>query len=235
LVSDESQTAGLMLIVDFNACAGLSLDKKIMETDVRTSRKTLMLIADKLMQTQQEIDELTVQLSLGKAEVRDKFQEIRNEFRVKLSEVKKLISSHTFAEELTEVRAKIDDLENSLKPETIATPAAFEKERNRLLKDTSQLEKLLEKKIPLYEELLGFRHEIEKLKIKMEILWLKFTLKKIDVKNEFTTNMHKAKDYIAHIKRSVDEKVGDTRERYEDFRDEIHLAYDHFRKALRGL
>lgn len=42
---------------------------------------------------QQEIDELALQLSLGKADAKDKFEEIKSEFKSKLNGLKNLLKA----------------------------------------------------------------------------------------------------------------------------------------------
>lgn len=206
-----------------------------MEPDVKSTKKILMSVADKLLAAQQEIDELTVQLALGKAEARDKFNEIKQDFREKVAELRVFLANIPSDLELSAVRAKIDELEMRLIQGEVNTREVFEAQKENLLKATSALEQTLERKVPFTRELQHFIHEMEKFKVKLEILRLKFSLKKMEVKNDFRIRMDEAKTYINELRTSMKEKVDEGKDKYEDFRDEIRLAYTHFRKALKEL
>ena len=206
-----------------------------MEPDVKSTKKILMSVADKLLAAQQEIDELTVQLALGKAEARDKFNEIKKDFREKVSELKAFLANIPSDLELSTIRTKIDELEMHLLQGEVNTREAFEAQKDNLMKATSALEKTLQRKVPFPAELQHFVHEIEKFKVKLEILRLKFSLKKMEVKNEFRIRMDEAKAYIDERRTLIKDKIDEGREKYEDFGDEIRLAYTHFRKALKEL
>jgi len=54
-------------------------------------KPVLQRIADQLLVAQQEIDDLALQLALGKAEAREKFQEVKKEFRHHVAEFKILM------------------------------------------------------------------------------------------------------------------------------------------------
>lgn len=194
-----------------------------------------MSVADKLLAAQQEIDELTVQLALGKAEARDKFNEIKKDFREKVSELKAFLANIPSDIEISTIRKKIDELEMHLIQGEVNTREAFETQKDNLLKATSALEKTLERKVPFTAELQHFVHEMEKFKVKLEILRLKFSLKKMEVENEFRIRMDQAKAYINERRTLIKDKIDEGKEKYEDFGDEIRLAYTHFRKALKEL
>src|SRR5689334_24714203 len=82
-----------------------NLNNKSMRTKETTSGKTLLEeVGEKLQLARQELDELAVQLALGKAEVKDKFEEMKKSFLKRLNEL-----NETFFEEIRkdEVRRKI--------------------------------------------------------------------------------------------------------------------------------
>ena len=206
-----------------------------METKTKSTEKILRTIADKLMDAQTEIDELTVQLALGKAEARDKFEEIKKEFREKVSEFRQYLAHAHGVSEIGSVKAKAEELEKALAQGEVNTKEDFEEQKKGLLRATASLEETLEKKVPAKEELQHFTHDIEKFKLKLEILRLRFTLKKMEVKAEFKTRMETAQRYIHDVRESIVDRVTQGKEKYEDFRDEIRLAYKHFKKAIEEL
>ncbi|MFD2962332.1 MULTISPECIES: hypothetical protein [Olivibacter] len=64
-----------------------------MENSKENQRPILVKIANQLLKDQQDLDSLAVQLSLGKAEAKDKFREVKSEFKEKLQDLKNTISA----------------------------------------------------------------------------------------------------------------------------------------------
>ncbi|HEX5169257.1 MAG TPA: hypothetical protein VFW11_08785 [Cyclobacteriaceae bacterium] len=206
-----------------------------METGIESTKGILASIADKLLEAQQEIDELAVQLALGKAEAMDKFIDVKNDFRESVRELKNFFATVQLDVEDSAISAKIDELERSLNESQVRTRAAFDIQKENLLKIISSLERALKKKNILAEELQRFNLEVQKFKLKLEILRLKLTLKKLEVRNDFRVRMEHARNHINELRTSINEKVEAGKDRYEDFRDEIRLTYTHLKKALKGL
>ena len=61
--------------------------------ETKAKKPILQTLGEGLLQMQQEIDELALQLSLGKADAKDKFEEIKSEFKSKLSGLKNLLKA----------------------------------------------------------------------------------------------------------------------------------------------
>jgi hypothetical protein len=205
-----------------------------METDVKSTEKILVKIVDKLTEAQQEIDELAVQLTLGKAEAKDKFEEIKKEFGEKVNEFKDLMVT-SLGEEAPDVKTLISVLERELLKGVADTREAFELQKKNLLKALTSLETVIEKKFKAMIEPPSFLHDVEKFKIKLEILRLKFTLGGMEVSDEFRNNMDLARDYIRRLKERAKEELGEGKDKYEHFHEELQMAYKHFRKAIGGL
>jgi len=77
-----------------------------------------------------------------------------------------------------------------------------------------------------------FSHDIEKFKLKLEIIRLKFNLKKFEVKDAFKEGMSNAR---REIETGIRNKLKDGSSKYSDFQDEMSLAYKHLKKALSDL
>lgn len=206
-----------------------------MKTEVKPTEKILIRIADKLSEAQQEIDELAVQLALGKAEAKDKFEELKKEFRSRLNEFKHYLTVSSSDKELSGVRTIVENLEKDLGQGEASTKEAFTSQQKDILTTTASLQDTLEKKSEVSSTSHDFMHELEKFKIKLEILQLKFGLKKMEIKDEFRDRMDDARKYVDKIRERVKEGMITGKDKYEDFREEIQLAYKHFRKALKEL
>jgi predicted ribonuclease toxin of YeeF-YezG toxin-antitoxin module len=69
----------------------------------------------------------------------------------------------------------------------------------------------------------------------MKILRLKFLLKKFEIKDSFKERMSEAGKSIDKLKASAKERLSSGKDKYDDFKDEVQLAYKHLRKALESL
>ena len=74
--------------------------------------------------------------------------------------------------------------------------------------------------------------EIEKFRIKLDILKLQYELRKLGVREEFE---EKKKDFsikLSDIKKRLLKKEEDAESTWEHFRDEISVAYSHLKKMF---
>jgi flagellar hook-basal body complex protein FliE len=207
-----------------------------METATSTTEKSILLtIANKLTQAQQELDELAVQLALGKAEATDKFEEIKKEFNSRLADLKQKMETTTSSEFTDELKAKLADLEKELKAGRAITSDLFEKQKSKIILAMADLEYTLKEKFANSNLLSDAVHEFEKFKLKMEILRLRFTLKKFEIKDGFRNGMNDASREIKKIWAGAKNKFVLAKETYQDFQDEIEESYQHIRKAIKKI
>jgi hypothetical protein len=207
-----------------------------MKEEIKTSEKpALERIADKLMSIQQELDELVVQFALGKAEGKEKFEEIKREFRQRISEFKKLLDAPAAGFLTPEARRKIEELEVQLALGKAESKDLFEEQKKKILKTLSQVEHELKTWINSGKMPVDFSDDIEKFKLKLEIIRLKFNLKKFEVKDAFKDRMNNARGEVEKIRGAVKSKLKDGSLKYNDFRDQMSLAYKHLKKALNDL
>lgn len=207
-----------------------------MKEEMKTSEKpVLQKIADKLVGVQKELDELVVQFALGKAEGKEKFEEIKKEFRQRVSEFKKLLDDPAAGLLTPETRQKIEELEVQLALGKAESKELFEEQKKKILKTLSHVEEGIKNWVTSGKVPTDFAHDIEKFKLKLEIIRLKFNLKKFEVKDEFKERMSDARREIEKITTGIGIKLKDGSSKYSDFRDEMSLAYKHLKKAVSDL
>ncbi len=207
-----------------------------METATSATEKSILLkIANKLTLAQQELDELAVQLALGKAEATDKFEEIKKEFNTRLADLKQRMETTTSSEFTDELKVKLAELETELKAEKAVTGDLFEKQKSKIILAMADLEYTLKEKFANSHLLTDAIHEFEKFKLKMEILRLRFTLKKFEIKDGFRNGMNDASREIKKIWAGAKNKFDEAKETYHDFQDEIEESYQHIRKAIKRI
>ena len=209
---------------------------KHMKEDIQAGEKPVLeKIADRLVAVQQELDELVVQFALGKAEGKEKFEEIKKEFRQRVSEFKKLLDSPSSSLLTPEARQKIEELETQLALGKAETKELFEEQKKKILKTLAHVEAEVKAWINAGKLPDDFSHEVEKFKLKLEIIRLRFSLKKFEVKDAFKERMQDARIKIEKMTSGIKSKLKDGSSKYNDFRDEMSIAYKHLKKALSDL
>ena len=200
-----------------------------------TEKTLLQKIADQLLAAQREIDEFVVQIALGKAEAKEEFHHLKTEFRNRVHEFKLLLNEFPKGIVSPELSQKIDELELQLALGKVETVSQFEDQKEKILKALGKIETELKHWIGELESSPTFGHEIEKFKLKLEILRLRFSVKKLEVKDEFKSQMAKARQEIDQATTKARAKLAAGKRKYRDFSDEITLSYDHLKKAIKHL
>ncbi|MBL6446649.1 hypothetical protein JMN32_10025 [Fulvivirga sp. 29W222] len=201
--------------------------------DKTPDKPILVRIADKLKETQQEVDELVLQFSLGKAEARDKFEEIKTELKLKVAEFKQSAFVQHLSTITLDIKRRLEVLEQHLNLGQADTSLVFEEQKSKITHAIEQLEAQLKKLLP--EEREYFEQELEKFKIKLEILRLWFSLKKIEVKASFKGHMKEARERIDKLVENARSAFASDKGDQHNFKHEIGLAYDHLKKAVHSL
>lgn len=194
----------------------------------------LQKVSEKLLLAQQEIDELTVQLALGKVEAKDKFEEIKHTFRMYVIELKNLLNASQKVIK-PEVKTKLEELELQLALGKADTKDLFEVQKKKILQSINNLEDVIKKNWSNMQMPDFFNHEVEQFKLKMEILRLRFRLKGFDIREEYRKKMQGVRREIKRLATHANDKVYTRPERYNDFRYEISLAYKHLKNAVESL
>ncbi len=207
-----------------------------MENLTNTTEKSILLrIAKKLTAAQQELDELAVQLALGKAEATDKFEDIKKEFGVRLNELKQVIDASPEKEITTDLNAKMNVLEAQLSIGQAKTKDLFEAQMKKILAGMADVEIVMKTKFMNNPNVHDLVNELEKFKLKLEVLRLRFALKKFEVKDGFRSGMKEARKEINNLMAGAKNKLSKAKDTYTDFRDEIKEAYEHMRKAVKKI
>ncbi|TAH40934.1 MAG: hypothetical protein EYC69_09705 [Bacteroidetes bacterium] len=187
--------------------------------------------------TQQELEEMALQFSLGKAEASDKFEETKKEFKAKVEEWKKFFTDKDSKgkEAIEKLTASFEELQLQLSLGKADAKDYFEKQKQAILLSINKIEEEIKEKPALNELLSDFRNEGDKLKLKLEILQLKFELKKFQITDDFKSAMKNVRIESEKILDRVEDKWDKTKSKYTDFNDEMTLVYSHLKKAIKSL
>ncbi|HRK53199.1 MAG TPA: hypothetical protein PK185_04740 [Cyclobacteriaceae bacterium] len=205
------------------------------KTKEDSDKPFLHKIADGLLEAQQEIDDLALQLSLGKAEAKEKFEGIKKEFRNNIGEFRRLLEETPHKLITPEIKKKVQELEVQLALGKAETKEEFEEQRKKLLRSIALIEKSIKKWLKNVDFPPSIESEMEKFKLKLEIVRLKYSLKKFELRDDFKEHMRNAKMEIEKNTSKAKSKLQIGKRKYEDFADEISSAYDHLKKAVKHL
>lgn len=206
-----------------------------MKTEETTETNILQKVTGKLLSAQQEIDELALQLALGKADARDKFEEIKSEFRFKVNELKNILANPAENYLSPEVKAKIEELELQLALGKADSKDLFEWQKKKIMNALTNFEEDIQKNWRRIMAPDFFVHEVEQFKLKMEILRLRFRLKKFDVRDDYRTRMQTVRREIKKMTTKAKDRLNARHDKYDDFKYEISLAYKHIKNAVESL
>jgi hypothetical protein len=200
----------------------------------KTDATLLVRIADKLLEAQREIDELVLQFALGKAEAHDAFEETKKEFSSRVSEFKGTDLGVQVATASQKLKALLEELEVQLNLGKSDSKEAFEVQRKKI---EGVFRKIRAEVKQLKNEVLDkehLDHEIEKFKLKLEVLRLRFELKKLEVRDSFKDGMQTAKK---KIERTASKLKGgfSPRTNLSAIRKEARGIYKHLRKAIESI
>jgi hypothetical protein len=201
-----------------------------------TEKPLLERIAERLMAAQQEIDEMAVQFALGKAEARDKFAELKAHLRQQVEQVKREARRSEWASQLQDLQERLRELEALIdQGNDQASPGAFAEEQARWTATFRKLEEAAREKLSHQPWWHDFQHEMEKAKIKLELIRLKLVLKKFVVTEDVQAAFRQAQRAINNKLDAARAKMQAGQEKYEDFKEDVQEAYQHLRQVLSRL
>ena len=189
-------------------------------------------VIERLHKMAADLEAFRLQATLGKYEARDAYEFSKKKFAHFIDEAKRQVAGKK--DQTKEITMKIINalelLQVQLALGKVETKEAFEKQRARLVKALDALEGLLRKSEKIDDLYISLHIEIEKFRIKLEILKLRFALNKFAVKEEFEIRKKLFSKKLKEMKKAFGKKEG----RWEDFKEEVGEAYDHLRKAFLG-
>lgn len=200
----------------------------------RTDTTLLVKIADKLLEAQREIDELVLQFALGKAEAHEKFEETKKEFSGRVSEFRKANLGTQLASTSQKLKGLLEELEVQLSLGKADSKEIFEEQRKKI---EAVIDKVRKEVKQFKDEALDkehLEHAIETFKLKLEVLRLRFELKRFEIRDSFKEGMQETKKKIEQTASRVKDKFSpDTG--LKSFRKEVNGIYKQLRKTIESI
>lgn len=174
-----------------------------------------------------EIEELQVQAALGKAEAKDKYEEVNKKFNLVLHEAKSKIDIGR--DKIEDIDTQFDELRVQLELGKAEGLDAFKDQKKNLLSKLHEIEVKIKTNKRLNDIYAFILLEIEKFKLKLEVLEKKFEQGKDGAKTSFEKGKVEFNAFIDKIKAKYGKKE---ESKWEHFQDEISEAFTHFKKAF---
>ena len=181
-----------------------------------------------LRKTAVELEEFQVQAALGKAEAKEKYEEVKKKFNEFIHESE--IKVKDVKEKIEELDTKFDELRVQLALGKAETKDVFKKQKKQLLTTLHDIEVKIKTNDTLNRMYALTLIEIEQFKIQLEILEQKFGKNKKEAKESFEKGKQDFNSFISRFKGKYARKKEVSK--MEHFQSEISEAFDHFKKAF---
>ena len=184
-----------------------------------------------LKNTAAELEQLRVQLALGKAEAKDAFEELKRKFNLRIIELKADVRITANKNSLSIISA-FERLQVQLAWGLAETRDLFENQLKKIRKELNTLEAELKSEDLLRSYAGEIQLEIEKFKAKLELISLHFQLKKVITEYNFQQKKIEFHHKMDELKVKILEKEGLTKDKWNFFKKEIDEAYSHLKRAF---
>ncbi|MCW5515437.1 hypothetical protein [Muriicola sp. Z0-33] len=184
-------------------------------------------VVESLRKAAIEIEEFQVQAALGKAEAHDAYEVAKKHFNQFIHESKSKVREGK--EQVNEINAKLDELRVQLALGKAETKEKFIEQKKLLLKSLHELEVKI-KSNPKVSKMYAFMQiEIEKFRVKLDVLEEKFEEGKESAKIAFEKRKAEFNEFINGVK-TKREKKQETK--WEHFQTEVSEAFTHLKRAF---
>ena len=195
--------------------------------------KTADKIIDGVKKAISEIEELRVKIALGKAEAQDLFEDTKKKLNHYVHESKIKFNKLKQNENVTKIINAFEHLQIQLALGIAESKETFDEQKKNISNAIQKLENSL-KIEKSYDELASLlKLEIEKFKLKLEILNLQYRLKKVNVQQDFETKKSDFLLKINAIKSRIQKKENAGKTRWENFQNEITESFFHLKEAFK--
>ena len=181
-----------------------------------------------LRKTALELEEFQVQAALGKAEAKDKYEDVKKKFNLFIHDSEFKI--HGIKEKIDDVNTKFDELRVQLALGKAETKEIFLKQKKQILNTLHEIEVKIKTNDTLNRMYAIALIQIEQFKIQLEILEQKFSKDKTGAKDTFEKGKQDFNSFIDRFKGKYANKKEVTK--FEHFQNEISEAFSHFKRAF---
>ncbi len=193
-------------------------------------------IADKfvagLRNAATEIEELQVQLALGKYEAKEVFEQVKKNFDQRLSVLKTKLSGLKDNPTYTGLLNQFEHLLVQIKLGITESKEVFEEQRERISSQITRLENELNQHAHVDEHLAELRLELEKFKAKLQLMSLHFRLEKVKVEYDFEKRKQSFHHRVDEIQARMQEGQAQARDKWQNVKKEMEEGFEHLKNIF---
>lgn len=179
-----------------------------------------------------ELDELRLKIALGKMNGADLFEDIKKELRTTFHEISGEVQTES-KDAAESVRSNIESLQLQLALGKAEAKDAYEAQKTKISDAIHQLEQnVRDSRNELSSSAkIKIQNELEKFRLKMEIIQIRYELGRLDLKDNVESKKQKFKkefdELLANVKEETSEKI-------EVYGTNLKNAYEALRKSLQS-
>lgn len=187
-----------------------------------------------------ELEELNVQLTLGKAEAEDAFEKQKKRFGVWLDQAEEKLDqledkSEVYVEELKNRLKNLGENMFSSKP---SNADEFQEQHQAMGAALTEVEEKLaaaREKGSEAAKSLGqdLENSLTSIRTQLDLFWLKFNLGKADAEDELEKQRKDASHHLEDLKKKMEGWETAAEDRWENFQGEMKEAFHHIRNAFK--
>ena len=177
-----------------------------------------------------ELDELRLKIALGKMDGADLFEEMKKDLHGVFHELSVEVKSE--GQEVADtIISKIENLQMQLALGKADALDAYEEQKTKINESINELEQNVRdaRSRLSYDARIKIQNELEKFRLKMEVLQIRYELGRLDLKDNVETKKQKFKKEFDHLLETVKEESSD---KLAEYGKNLREAYDSLRKSL---
>lgn len=183
-----------------------------------------------LNKAEKELDELRLKIALGKMNGADLFEDMKKELRDSFHEISGELKQEK--DELAEsVRSNIESLQMQLALGKADALDAYEEQKRKIGASIDALESQIRdaRNRLSYDSRIRIQNELEKFRLKMEVLQIRYQLGKLELKDNVESKKLEFKKEFDHLLENIKDESSEVVEQYGS---KLRNAYDALRKSL---
>lgn len=178
-----------------------------------------------------ELEELKLQIALGKVEAKDLFENMKKSLQIRIEQMKSKFRVAKNSEGVLPVLNALEHLQVQLTLGIAETKEAFDKQRKNIEHSLSQLEIKLKLGAP-GRQVAKIQLEIEKFKAKLQLLSLGYKLTKIYLHYNLKQKKEEFAQTLREIKTKLEQKEERAKNKWQNYKDEIQEAFGDLKSAF---
>lgn len=168
-----------------------------------------------LRTTAQELEELRVQVALGKAELKDVFETQKHQFRSELQQLQHTMRELRNEEAIRPLVNAMEHLQVQLALGIAETNEAFQEQHKKVEHSLAALEAKLSAALP-EEQLAALQLSMERFRSKLELMSLAYRLKKMKLEFKLLEKKEELEEKLEEWREELQEKTAELKENWAE-------------------